>query len=91
VLQSGPDPLVAGVMGRGFFYPADDIRHAQAWIPFTLGDRDRSRADDQEIYHVIARLHSGVSSAQAQAELNVLQKPLAALYPDNFSRALTVW
>jgi predicted permease len=72
---------VVGVMPPGFVFPrGEDMpaafnfpRESQLWVPLALPATKIHREDPDEL-SVIARLKSGVSLAQAQAEMNVFAK-----------------
>ena len=80
---------VAGVMPRGFNYPADafENRRTQVWIPVSLGERDRSRDKYPQTYTVLARLHPRVTLEQVRAEMMLIQKRVAAEYGDPSKRS----
>ena len=69
---------IVGVMPRGFEFPA---RTTQLWIPIIY---DRSNAGQMwgwGGYRITARLSTGVSAAQAQAELRQLARRIRAENP----------
>ncbi|MFI5312156.1 MAG: ABC transporter permease [Gemmatimonadales bacterium] len=70
---------VVGVMPASFVNPLGGP--SDAWVPQDLSEgRSASNADNHYL-DVIARLKSGVSIKQAQAELDVLSLALAKQYP----------
>src|SRR5271165_508472 len=89
---SGVPYVVAGIMPRGFSFPfGPDDRGA--WMLAQLGEKDKGRSDETPEYTVIARLKDGVSTAQAEAELNTLQAQVAKGYvdPDERKERSSVW
>ena len=74
---SGRTYTVVGIMPPGFAAISDG---AQLWIPFALAgyppDNRSSRG-----FQTIARLKTGATIEQAQAEINVISAQLAAAYP----------
>jgi len=75
-LQFGGEPTtIVGVMPPGFDYPA----RTEAWFPFPLDPAEEQR--DNRFLSVVARLKPGVSPAQAEADLNTINKRLVETYP----------
>ncbi|HTQ60854.1 MAG TPA: ABC transporter permease [Candidatus Solibacter sp.] len=72
---------IIGVMPRGFEFPSPEY---QAWVPIEL----RGAVDPDQInrsahfFHVVARLHDGVSFAQADKEIRAVAGELEREYPD---------
>ncbi len=83
---SGEAHTVVGVMPRGFSFPFD-AKGLQVWTLAQLGNADRGRTDETPGYEVIGRLADGITSGQAQAELDILQKEIAKGYADPEARA----
>src|SRR5215831_5737779 len=81
ILLNGAPNIVVGVMPQSFQFPA---RQVDLWVPL-------SRITDDEIPHfrglrwisVVARLRSGVSSAQAAAGSSLVLKHLEQQFPDS--------
>ena len=63
---------VIGVMPPEFTYPVGAARATDIWIPYVVPARDRIRDPTHMIRYlqVIARLQSGVSLAQSQAQMD---------------------
>lgn len=74
VKVEGDACAVIGVMPEGFNYPDE----ADVWLPVALNPK-RNNA----YLHVIARLQSGVTAAQPQAELTTIARRSATEAPDN--------
>ena len=69
---------VIGVMPEGFRFPSN----SDLWQPLAA-DRDIAQQKRNERgFQVIARLASGVTPEQSQAEMDAIAKRLAAEYPD---------
>jgi putative ABC transport system permease protein len=75
---------VIGIMPEGFRFAPVWVTAAEIWAPLSLTDRvtDRSGAT----LRVFARLRSGVSVSQAQAELSTIMGRLAKQYPDSSAK-----
>ena len=73
---------VIGVMRPEFDFPisTDPSSRAQMWKPLVWTAPERAVRDNHN-YGVIARLKSGVSVKQAQAEMNSISNDLAQQYP----------
>ena len=69
---------VAGVMPRGFRFPQ---RGADLWMPLVL-DEETMENRGAHWLGVVARRKSGVSLAEAQADLSAIAARLAAAYPE---------
>jgi predicted permease len=78
---SGKPYTVVGVMPRGFSFPFNP-ESRDVWTLAQLGEKDKGRSDDTSQYTAIARLKSGVSMAQAESELKMLQAQVAKGYVD---------
>jgi predicted permease len=76
-LRPGSPALLVGVMPRGFTYP-DNV---DLWIPFALDPSADPR--DNRYLEALARLKPGVTTAQAQAELDAISARLDAEYPQS--------
>ena len=74
VKVEGDACAVIGVMPEGFNYPDE----ADIWLPVALNPK-RNNA----YLHVIARLQSGVTAAQARSELTAIARRSAPEAPDN--------
>jgi putative ABC transport system permease protein len=74
--------IVAGVMPPEFRFPigwlANDV---EVWTPLVLSDAERSSRKDITL-GVVARLHPGVTVAQAEAGLAAVATNLAQTYPE---------
>jgi putative ABC transport system permease protein len=75
---------VVGVMGPGFDFPisSDPDSRAQMWKPLAWTGSERAVRDNRN-YAVIARLKTGVTLQQAQAELDAISNGLAQDYPND--------
>jgi len=73
---------VIGVMPRKFQFPisSDPANAAKLWTPLAMTDRQRAVRGEHH-YAVIARLHSGVTLQQAQAEMDTISRRLEQQYP----------
>jgi putative ABC transport system permease protein len=69
---------VVGVTPAGFFFPDTDAR---LWVaaPCGLAGFDKRGA---ALLHAVGRLNPGVSTAQAQSDLDAVNRRLAQAYPD---------
>jgi putative ABC transport system permease protein len=77
--MNGRRYTVVGVMPARFVNPLGGT--SDGWVPEDLRDGKRADQANNHYLDVIARLRPGVSIAQAQAEVNVLDRALAAQYP----------
>jgi putative ABC transport system permease protein len=68
---------VVGVMPQGFLYPN---RRTEIWVPWQL-TREELADHGSHYLHVVARLKSGVSLPQANAELATIAKQLEREHP----------
>jgi putative ABC transport system permease protein len=85
LLLDGKNYQIVGVMPQGFEYPhlvygESQYKTTQVWIPLAItpqqmADRDNSSGN------AVARLKSGVSIAQAQAEMAAIMTRLDKLHP----------
>jgi len=79
VLLSGEDYTIVGVMPPQFRFAPFWQTQAAMWTPLALGNRvDDRRGSSLRIF---ARLRSGVSIAQAQAQMDTVATRLAEAYP----------
>jgi putative ABC transport system permease protein len=67
---------VVGVMNQEVNFPFN----AQLWMPLTFSAKDRTTRNEHSV-SPLARLKSGVSLTQAQAEMNAIQQRLASSFP----------
>ncbi len=80
--------IVAGVMPRGFSFPIQNPA-PQLWTTLATdaidpdGDKPATENRGENMLLVIGRLKPGVTLAQARAEMNVIERNLAAKYPDS--------
>lgn len=82
---------VVGVMPPEFRHPRTFMgaEPAELWVPIATGPSGEDR--DIRYLHVVARLASGATVAEAQAELASIGEALARRYPDaNGGRAVVV-
>ena len=82
VLNGVPTTLI-GVMPQRFFKLGADL-----YLPIVL---DRANpAWTRRYFRLQARLRPGVTLAQAEAEVDLVARRLAKVYPDNYPKAFTV-
>src|SRR5258708_7268783 len=67
---------IVGVMRQDLNFPAS----AALWIPMTFSTDEKQDRTSHYVYP-LARLKSGVSLRQVQAEMNALQQRMPSLYP----------
>jgi putative ABC transport system permease protein len=67
---------VVGVMNQEVNFPAS----AQLWMPLSFSAQERTARNEHSV-SPLARLKSGVSRAQAQAEMNAIQQRLTSAFP----------
>ena len=87
LLLDGRPYHIIGVMPATFQYPHKtdlpygdaSIRNTQIWIPIALSPQQRADRDDSNGY-VIARLKSGISAPEAQAEMTIIMSHLDILH-----------
>lgn len=75
--------VVIGVMPQQFEFPmaAGTLNRTQLWVPMSFTPYERSDAGDNWQYGLVARLKSGVTHEQAQAEANRVAQSIQAEYP----------
>jgi predicted permease len=79
---------VVGVMAAGFEYPgrADlpygnaQVKTTQVWIPLALTPQQKAERDNSNADAAVARLRTGVTLRQAQAELSTIMAGLDKLH-----------
>jgi putative ABC transport system permease protein len=72
---------VIGVMPAGFAFPSRD---AQFWMPTAVSERERTQDRFRFVgrrYGAVGRLRPGVTVGQAQGEMTVIGRRLAAAHP----------
>jgi putative ABC transport system permease protein len=74
---NGRTRTVVGIMPDGFTYPGK----AAAWVPYAPDAQMKSRRD-LRMLRVVGRLQEGVSLAAARADLQQLNRRIAAQFPD---------
>ena len=74
---------VIGVMPPEFRFPPDlpPAQSIDAWLPPAPDPSQNER--DSNNYYIVARLKSGVSTAQAQAEMDAINHGLAEKHPED--------
>jgi predicted permease len=85
ITLDGETYTVAGVMPKGFAFPLDNPEPV-LWKSIADDAEGPSPSTEQrgfDTLSVIARLRSGVTAQQAQADLSIIAANLARLYPDN--------
>ena len=81
VMVNGAPHRIVGVMPPRFEYPVFNFK-GDLWIPWTMPEGGRGQASGSHSAVVVGRLRPGISYAQAQAELDVIMRTLAAEHPD---------
>jgi predicted permease len=79
VTLNGETYTVVGVMPRGFKFAPFWATKAQLWAPLVLSDRLDNRHGRS--LRIFARLKTGVSLQQAQAEMTIIAAGLEEAYP----------
>jgi putative ABC transport system permease protein len=69
---------IVGVMPPGFFFPDTDAR---LWVPVPCGMAGFEKRG-AVMLHAVGRLRDDISTAQAQADLDVVNARLARVHPD---------
>lgn len=77
IILNGESFTVVGVMPRGFFYP---LRETELWIPWAMEPEQASGRGDHYL-RLVARLKTGATLQQANAEVASIAQRLAAEYP----------
>lgn len=80
VTLSGESYIVVGVMPPQFRFPPFWSTRAEMWAPLDLRDRATSRGGSS--LRVFARLKPDASVAQAQSEVDAVNRRLSQAYPD---------
>ncbi len=79
VMLEGAPHEVIGVMPPGYDFPDN----SELWIPLRLGDDDLGPNQRGAHYlGAVGRLRTGVSAAQASADLDRIEQTIAAQFPD---------
>jgi putative ABC transport system permease protein len=74
---------VVGIMPAGFHGARPPGFVSEFWVPVDLSPSNRTLHDRSTVsYEIVGRLKSGVTFAQAQAELRVLASQMRSEYPD---------
>jgi putative ABC transport system permease protein len=76
---------IVGVMGNEFRFPPWG---AQLWLPMTMGEKEKNVRGDHYLY-IVTRLKTGVTLAEAQAEMTTVAERLERAYP-NFDKGWRV-
>jgi putative ABC transport system permease protein len=76
---SGAPHTIIGVMPEGFSFP----NNAEFWRPLAIDPKQLDRGP--HYLRVVGRLKSGVTQAQAQAEMSALSARLAQQYPEKIA------
>jgi putative ABC transport system permease protein len=80
LVLSNESYTVVGVMPPQFLFPPFWSTRAEMWAPLDLRPRATQRGGNS--LRVFARLKPGAGQAQAQAEVDAINKRLALAYPD---------
>ena len=73
--------LVVGVMPPAFSFPPET--RTEVWVPFAARDIAAAEGRDMRGNRVAARLRPGATFEQAQAEMDVVARRLAAQHPED--------
>lgn len=87
-MLDGVNVTIVGIMPAGFQYP----REVDVWTPITF-HAPQTSARRSHFLQAIGRLKPGVTSDQAQAEMNAIARQLEKQYPDsntNYGLGLTL-
>ncbi len=84
---SGNEYTIIGVMPQGFASPRDNI---EAWTPVHVSNPVAASFRGVHFLRTYARLAPGVSVEQASAEMQIIDKNLAAQYPEANKNRSTV-
>ena len=76
ILDNEPFTVV-GVMPQEFFFP---VRESELWVPMAMSPEEASGRGDHYL-RVVARLKSGTTIENANAELAAIAQRLSAAYP----------
>lgn len=76
VTVNGTKAAVIGVMPRGFEFPPGESQPAELWAPLQLTSRDMERWGNHRL-SLVGRLREGVSIAQANLDLDRLEREWA--------------
>jgi putative ABC transport system permease protein len=79
---NGEAYAVVGVMPRGFNFPSGQISSTDIWTPLDMTPKALGTKGSHQ-WRAIGRLKSGVTLAQAQADLGIIAKNLAKQDPDH--------
>ena len=85
IVLSDMNYTVIGVMPAGFAFPVSNADEA-FWISMARDAEGKNPSSGQRGYNqlsVVGRLRPGVTLAQAKAEMDSIQRGLAAQYPDD--------
>ena len=77
ITLNGESFTVVGVMPQNFFFPE---REVELWLPWAMEEGQASGRGDH-YFRLVARLKSGVTREQANAEAEAIAGRLAAEYP----------
>jgi putative ABC transport system permease protein len=86
VLLSGEPFEVIGVMPASFRFPPFWAPRAEMYVPLSWSDARRTSRTGQSL-RLFARLRSGRTVPQAQAEMDTIAARLTAAYPDTNAKA----
>jgi predicted permease len=92
IVLSDMNYTVIGVMPAGFAFPISNVETA-FWVNMARDAEGKNPSAQQRGYNqlsVVARLRSGVTLAQAKAEMDAIQRSLAARYPDDDAKETAV-
>jgi predicted permease len=87
LVLNGRSYEIVGVMPRAFRLPREvlptlgGVEEAEVLLPLQFGPKARQTRNGED-YNILARLKPGVSTAQAQAEMDSLTARLRAEHPD---------
>ncbi|MGE5054870.1 MAG: ABC transporter permease [Acidobacteriota bacterium] len=73
---------VVGVMGKDFVFPIKtQLDASELWVPMAFTEEERKSVGDNFGYNIVARLKSGVSLAQARADVERVAQIIRDGYP----------
>lgn len=78
--MSGVPHTIVGVMPAGFLFP----RHEEFWVPLHTGPV--ARPDAASTLRLFGRLADGVSTEEAQAQVEALGRRMATEFPESHAR-----
>jgi predicted permease len=84
---------VVGVMPQSFVFPLEDLEgfgSADLWVPMSFTPEERTHLGDNFDYGLVARLKSGVSLDQAEADASLVAARIQQQYPPDIRNEFTL-